>query len=743
MNKLRTAATSAALALVFAHCAPAFSQDAGTAGQTPPQEQDAAEPQAGSTGETAAPPTGDAQPAPAAEDTAGQDGGTAQKPDDGQTAPQLATEPTKGGGSVEHPAGDGEAQAAASGDGGGEAPAVKADKKPDAWMQDQNSWATFNGDLMAQKYSPADEITPDNVGNLEKVWEYHTGDVSDGSGDLPYTVWSATPLFVNNTLYIGTPFYKIVALEPDTGKAKWTFDPKAKLEALTQPALKNRGVAYWQAESPEQGQPCQKIVYIGTMDAKLYGVDADTGKACENFGQNGMVDVNQWNTVNAKWPLSLLQAATVYHDTLFLGWAGKDWTDAAAPPGTVFALDAKTGKLKWMFHALPNEVISRTGTSNVWASMSVDPERGLLYIPVSSPSPNYYGGNRKEELPLATSVTALDTDTGKVVWSRQLVHHDIWDLDTDAPPTLVDIKKDGKTIPALVQSGKQGFLYVLNRETGEPIYPIEERPVPKSDIPGEEAAPTQPYVAKPEPVIPDQWPGVSALADAVGFGECSARAAKYRYDGRFTPPSLEGTIAYPPTTGGTEWGGGAVDPNTGIYVVNSNSVVQIYTLVPRKEFEQKSQEGETSGYYAQGDAPYAFKLETFLNWAGMPCWKGPYGMLAAYDLKTGERLWNEPFGQVQKYGFYMPESWGSVTIGAPVITKSGLIFIGASMDSRVRAIDLKSGKVLWKALVDAPAVSMPAVYTYKGRQYVTFAVGGNTILLPKVADQVVTFALPK
>ena len=213
-----------------------------------------------------------------------------------------------------------------------------------------------------------------------------------------------------------------------------------------------------------------------------------------------------------------------------------------------------------MFHALPKEVISKTGTANVWASMSIDPERGILYIPVSSPSPNYYGGDRKEKLPLATSVTALDTETGKVIWSRQLVHHDIWDLDTDAPPTLVDIQKDGKTIPALVQTSKQGFLYVLNRETGEPIYPIEERPVPASDVPGEEASPTQPYVAKPQRVIPDEWPGVSTLADWVGFGECSKKAASYRYDGPFTPPSLKGTIAFPPTTGGTEWGGGAVDP---------------------------------------------------------------------------------------------------------------------------------------------------------------------------------------
>lgn len=614
---------------------------------------------------------------------------------------------------------------------------------PDAWMETPNSWATFNGDLRAQKYSPAEQIGPENVAELEQVWEYHTGDVSDGSGDIPTSVWSATPLFVNDTLYLGTPFYRIIALEPGTGEEKWIYDPSARLEALTQPAMKNRGVAYWQADEPADGETCQKIVYIGTMDAKLHGVDADTGKPCASFGENGVVDVNQWNTVNAKWPLSLLQPPTVYNDTLFIGWAGKDWTDSSAPPGTVFALDARSGALEWMFHALPEDVIERTGTANVWASMSIDPELGLLYIPVSSPSPNYYGGNRTEELPLATSVTALDTESGEVAWSRQLIHHDIWDYDTGSAATLVDIQKDGETVPALVQSSKQGFLYILNRETGEPIYPIEEREVPASDADGEQAARTQPWVPKPEPVVPDEWPGISPLADAVAFGGCSARAEGLRWEGRFTPPSVEGSIAYPPTTGGSQWGGGAVDPESGIYVINSNSVVQIYTLIPRDEYEQKSQDGETGGYYQQGDVPYGFKLETFVNWAGMPCWNPPYGMMAAYDLNTGERLWNKPFGQVQKYGFYMPESWGSVTIGGPVITKSGLIFIGASMDSRVRALDVKTGDTLWKHLVDAPAVSMPAVYTYEGRQYVTFAVGGNTILLPKVSDQVVTFALPE
>ncbi len=604
------------------------------------------------------------------------------------------------------------------------------------------NWYTFNGDLAAQKYSTGTQITPANVGKLTKAWEVHTGDVSDGSGTKPASDWSATPLFVNNTVYLSTPFYRIFALAPDTGKVKWVFDTKSTLKALTQPDLKTRGVAYWQSANPVAGQPCQKIVYVGTMDAKLFAVDADTGKACQDFGSNGVLDVNRWNTTNDKWPLSLLQPPTVYKDQLFIGWAGKDWADSEAPPGQVFAVNAQTGKLNWTFDALPQQQQKQTGTSNVWASMSVDAEHGILYLPVSSPSPNYYGGNRTEKLPLATSVTALDTDTGKVIWSRQLIHHDIWDYDTNSPPTLVDIHKDGQTIPALVQSSKQGFLYVLNRLTGEPIYPIDEKPVPQSTIPGEKSSPTQPYVATPPAVVSDTWPGVNKLADMASFGYCSKMVSKLRYDGRFTPPSLKGSLTYPATVGGTEWGGGAVDPTTRTYVVNSSSVVQIYRLLDRADYAKESANGTKPGYFAQTGVPYGFHISNFLNPMGMPCWNPPYGTLASYDLDTGKLLWKEPFGEVQKWGFYMPKSWGSVTIGAPVITKSGLIFIGGSMDSRVRAINVKTGKVLWKQLVDAPAVAMPAVYTYKGKEYVLFAAGGNAILTPRVSDQIIAFALP-
>ncbi|MGE5105638.1 MAG: pyrroloquinoline quinone-dependent dehydrogenase [Betaproteobacteria bacterium] len=625
----------------------------------------------------------------------------------------------------------------------GDARTPPTDGVPEASATDRTAdWYTFNGDLMDQKFSQADQITPQNVGRLKRAWEVHTGDVSDGSGKVPVSDWSATPLFVNDTVYVGTPFYRIFAITPDTGQVKWIFDTHAALKAETQPDLKTRGVAYWQAEHPQPGKACEKIVYLGTMEAKLYAVDADSGRPCEGFGDHGVLDINAWNTVNAKWPLSLLQPPTVYKDKLYIGWAGKDWADEAAPPGTVFAVDARTGKLDWTFHALPDEAAKHTGTSNVWTSMSIDPAHGILYLPVSSPSPNFYGGGRKEKLPLATSLTALEADTGRVLWSRQIVHHDIWDYDANSPPTLVDLHKDGKTIPALVMSSKMGFFFVLNRLTGDPIFPIEERAVPASNVPGEQAAPTQPYPPRPQPTVPDRLPGIFKLADWASFGECSRTLHALRYDGRYTPPSVEGSLAYPSTAGGVEWGGGAVDPRKGIYVVNSSAVAQIYRLIPREQYEKKTKNGTPDGYFPQNGAPYGFYLHNFVNRFGMPCWNPPYGTLSAYDLNTGDLLWRKPFGEVQKWGFYMPDSWGSVTIGGPLVTKTGLVFLGGSMDARVRAVDLKSGHVLWKARVDAPAVANPATYVYKGRQYVVFVAGGNAILKPQVSDQVVAYALP-
>ncbi|AZN70576.1 pyrroloquinoline quinone-dependent dehydrogenase [Georhizobium profundi] len=605
----------------------------------------------------------------------------------------------------------------------------------------QSEWTSFHGDIGSTKFSNVQSLTPETVENLERAWEFHTGDVADGSGELPETVWSATPVYANETLYLGTPFYRIVALDPATGEERWAYDSESTLEALTQPALKNRGVAYW--ESGQAGT-CEKRVYLGTMDAELHAVDADTGARCEAFAEGGVLNVNQWNTVNDVFPFSLLQPPLVVGDTLLLGWAGKDWEYSVAPPGNLLAIDARSGDLLWEASFIPEEMIPRTGTANIWTAMTADPELGLVYAPVSSPSPNYWGGDRTDPIPLATSVTAVDIETGEIAWSFQHVRHDIWDYDTPSAPSLVDIERDGQTIPALVQATKQGFLFVLDRRTGEPLFDIEDRPTPQSTAEGEVTVPTQPFAMTPRPVgNPMELPDVWWLADLVSFGQCSRDRENYLYEGMFTPPSEQGTLFFPGTAGATNWGGVAIDPRNATLYVNASRIVQLIRLIPRAEYEQldNAEGGNEEGYSPQEGSPYGIYLTDWSNWAGMPCWAPPFGTFSAYDLNTGDLLYETPFGRAQLEGFYGLESWGSPTLGGPVITAGGVVFIGASVDSHVRALDARTGRELWSDLVEAPAVSIPAVFTHQGVDYVVFAVGGNSILKPEVSDQVVAYRL--
>ena len=608
-------------------------------------------------------------------------------------------------------------------------------------------WDSFHGQLSAQKYSPLTQINKDNVGKLTKVWEYFIGDMSSGTGKIPPSVWSATPIFANDTLYVGTPFYRIIALEPETGKAKWTYDTKSPLVAETQPALKSRGVSYWQEKTPQAGVACQKIVYLGNMTAQLYAVDADTGKPCEGFGKNGVVDVNQWNTVNAKWPLSQLQPPTVIGDKLIVGWAGKDWEYEVESPGSLFALNARTGELEWEFKPIPEDEAGKTGTANIWTAMSYDPALGLLYIPVSSPSPNYWGGNRTKPIPLGTSTTALDINTGKVVWSRQWVHHDIWDYDINSAPTLMDITVDGKPVAALVQATKMGFLFTVDRRTGEDVWPIEERPVPQGDAQGEVYSPTQPFPTKPAPLMDQsKKPAIWKIADIVGFGQCTKMWDGLEYNGMYSPPATKGNgvLAYPDSAGGVQWGGVAFDPVSQVAIVNTSHIVQMIKLWDRASYDkQPKTSGNENGFYPQIGAPYGMSLMNAQNWAGMPCWAPPFGELVAIDMHTGDVKWRRPMGAVQQFGWYMPENMGSPTIGGPAVTAGGVVFIGASMDAKVRAYALADGKELWSDIVMAPAVANPAIYEYKGRQYVAFVAGGNSIMKDQVGDQVVVYALPK
>jgi quinoprotein glucose dehydrogenase len=619
------------------------------------------------------------------------------------------------------------------------------------------TWPTFNGDLKAQKYSPLTQITPENVGRLGVAWQMHTGDVASGGAtpagmhmrakfpegqNLPATVWSATPIFVNDTLYLGTPFYRIFALEPDTGKTKWTYDTKSELAALTQPDLKNRGVAYWAATEPAAGEPCQKRVYIGTMDGHLHSVDADTGLACADFGVNGAVDVDQWNIENAKWPLSLLQPPTVYEDTLFVGWAGKDWAFEIDPPGTLFALDARTGAKKWEFHTLDAQTAATSGTGNIWASMSVDSERDLLYIPVSSPSPNFYGGARLQPAELATSVTALDTNTGRVVWSRQLVHHDIWDFDIPAAPTLIDVRRNGRTVPAVAVLTKMSLLFIFDRVTGEPLFGMEERPVPQSDVPGEATWPTQPFPLKPEPLSridfdPAQDFYALTPEHAAFCKELWSSNGMYT-KGPYTPPGLTGyMVTFPSTLGGGNWNGLAYDPTLGLIVTNVMNLGQVARMVPGK--------GGPGGPAYVRSTPWGGPVGRFWNPENkIPCSAPPFGELVAVDVHTGNIAWKVPIGVVEELKARGFANTGTLNIGGPIMTASGLLFVGATIDGYFRAFESKTGRLLWETRLEASAHSIPMTFMGRdGRQYVAVAAGGGSFLGSAPGTKVVAFALPK
>ena len=344
----------------------------------------------------------------------------------------------------------------------------------------QPAWTSFHADLAASKFADVESFTPETIDRLERAWEYRTGDVSDGSGALPSTVWSATPVYANETLYLGTPFYRIVALDPATGAERWAYDSRSTLEALTQPSLKNRGVAFW--ESGSEGF-CEKRVFIGTMDAELHAVDADAGTPCEDFGEGGVLDVNQWNTVNDKFPFSLLQPPAVVGDTLLLGWAGKDWEYSVAPPGNLLAVDARTGELLWDTSFVPQEMIPRTAhRTTSGPAMSADSRaRPSSTPPVSSPSPNYWGGdpNRSDAARHVRERHRHRDGRDRVELPARPPRH----LGLTTPPsapTLVDIERDGQTIPALVQATKQGFLFVLDRRTGEPLFPSRSARCPRA-----------------------------------------------------------------------------------------------------------------------------------------------------------------------------------------------------------------------------------------------------------------------
>jgi quinoprotein glucose dehydrogenase len=455
-------------------------------------------------------------------------------------------------------------------------------------------WPSWGGDDGAAHFSPLTQITPENVDQLEVAWEHRSGDFFDGSGNSTYTALQVTPIVVNDLLYYCTPFMRVFALDPETGEERWSFDPELKARGSGGPyPLTCRGVSYWQAANPQPGRACDKRIFLGTKDSELIALDADSGLPCLDFGASGRVALREGMGESEPWEYYPTSPPLIIGNTLVLGALVADNVRTDVPSGVVRAFDVRSGERVWAWDPVPpgwswearaQDGKWAPGSPNVWSIITADRDRDLVFVPTGNPSPDIYGGQRDGIDHYGSSTVALDARTGAVRWNFQTVHNDVWDYDTPSPPTLFQIDGVGGGRPGVAQTTKMGFVFLLDRETGEPLYPVEERPVPQGGVPGEQLSPTQPFPTHPGPLHT-----LDLSADSVfGFTffermACARTLEKYRWEGIYTPPSLEGSIQFPNTGGGMNWGGVAIDEERGLLIVNQNHVAMMVQLIPREE----------------------------------------------------------------------------------------------------------------------------------------------------------------
>ena len=613
-------------------------------------------------------------------------------------------------------------------------------------------WPTADG-VQGTHHSSLADITPANVTSLEVAWVYHTGDVGDGKDGAAATAFEATPLMVDGRLYLSTPASRVVALDAETGAEIWTFDPG--LDRTAQSMITSRGVATWLDPSLADGEPCRRRVFLAALDARLFALDGTTGERCGDFGDRGEVDLGAGvdRIEGRREDYQQTAPPAVVGDVVVVGSKISDSKVVDAPSGVVRAFDARTGAQRWSWEPLPGVGgldergdFLPAGAANTWATITADAERDLVFVPTGSASPDHWGGFRPGDNLYANSLVALRASTGERVWHFQMVHHDLWDYDLPAPPALVTVRRDGRDVPAVAQATKMGYIFILDRETGEPLFPVEERPVPASDVPGEVVSPTQPVPLLPRPLAPqgltpDEVWGLTPL-DRLA---CRRQVEALRSDGPFTPPSLRGSVVAPGFIGGMEWGGVAFDPVSGLLVTNTNRLATLTTLIPAGDVKSVGYDaGARVSVARQAPAPYAVKRGVLLSPLGIPCTAPPWGMLHAVDTRTGDVRWEVPLGTSRDLTKVpVPFDWGSINLGGPVIS-GGLVFIGASMDRRLRAYDLATGALAWEHDLPASAQATPLTYRARvgGRQYVVIAAGGHGGLHSSLGDSVVAFALP-
>jgi len=619
----------------------------------------------------------------------------------------------------------------------------------------QNSdWPNYGNDPGGMRHSALAQINQDNVSKLKVAWVFHTGDISDGRDGRKRSAFETTPILVDGLLYLTTPINRVIALEPATGKQVWTYDPQIDQTLDYGDGLVNRGVATWLDTSQATATTCRRRIFEATLDARLLALDARTGRPCPDFGSHGQVNLRNSSDYQHSnlgehmrgWYHMTSPPVTI-DDLVIVGSSIDDNVRADMPSGVVRAFDAKTGALRWSWNPLLPRPANAdpswlSGAANAWSIMVVDVARDLVFVPTGSASPDYYGGLRPGDDKWANSVVALHAKTGEVAWGFQLVHHDLWDYDTAAPPLLATIPHDGNNANVVIQGNKTGFLYVLDRDDGKPIFLVEERPVPPSDIPGEKASPTQPIPLAPPALTPqhfsenDVWGPTTTDHDA-----CREAIRKLRNEGIFTPPSLQGTLVIPGNLGGMTWSGYAFDPNSNLLFVNTNNLMGRVRLVPREKVQSDQEDGN---YGAQRGTPYGMLRRFLQSPSDLPCGAPPWGTLTAVDMKAGTIRWQVPLGSMQSFGGKhdaVPN--GSISLGGPITTAGGLVFIAGTTDSKIRAFDVETGHEVWQAALPAPGNATPMTYAVNGKQYLVIAAGGHqTIAEEPLGDAVVAFALP-